>query len=150
VNNCSGSTLTALPYYKNTYHPEQFSAPKGLPPFAVLRFNCVPTSFYHHQKMRTTLKPPLECRRRLFRGTSAAINPEITSPRQIRICRSDKLKVVLLITFQKNREDTLLHFLLSNLFPNVPWEMLLLKKFFDKKCLSYTTPSINNHKFRPF
>ena len=46
---------------------------------------------------------------------------------RIRICRSDKLKVVLLITFQKNREDTLLHFLLSNLFPNVPWEMLLLK-----------------------
>lgn len=25
VNNCSGSTLTALPYNKNTHHPEQFS-----------------------------------------------------------------------------------------------------------------------------
>ena len=40
VNNCSGSTLTALPYNKNTCHPEQFSVSTVFQPNSIIIRKC--------------------------------------------------------------------------------------------------------------
>ena len=40
VNHCSGSTLTALPYNKNTRHPEQFSGPTVFQPHFIIIRKC--------------------------------------------------------------------------------------------------------------